>query len=298
MHEPSIAHETRDVIGRARQELLEVVEHEQHPALGEGLAERRGDRSLGRRRDPDRGRDRGVDELRIANRGELHEGHAIGEAVAGSRRDRHPEPGLARTARTGQGHDLRRVEQPAHDFELVVPSHERGQALWQVGSAQRPQWPLVVGRAGHDEAMHRPWLVEVLEPARTGGQDRRTLRQGMGETTNRVVAEHDLAAVPRGSEACRIVHVHTDVVRAVGGQRPVARVDADSDAHSSAGRERRAGEGATHGNGRGDRIRGGSEGRERTVALVFDHGPVVLTDGRLDEHVVHPEQSRPLGGDE
>ena len=88
-----------------RQQLFQVVEHEERRPIAEVRAERIADGSLGRFAHAERRRDGRLDQRRVAQRGEVDEPDAVREPVADVTRDRQREARLAAATRAGQRDD-------------------------------------------------------------------------------------------------------------------------------------------------------------------------------------------------
>ena len=120
-------------IGRAQQvgddrgrvgDLLEVVEHQEQPAVVQPLGERVHDRTGPAVDEPDGGGDPRSDEHRVADRLERHEEGAVRESAGNLAGKLERESRLAGPARSGQGQQARRREQARGLIELAVAPDE------------------------------------------------------------------------------------------------------------------------------------------------------------------------------
>ena len=132
--------------GRGREDLLEVVQHEQHAALAEVLDHAFGQVPLALA-DVERLRDRGHEQLRVRDRREADEQGAVAELGLERVRDRESQPRLARPSGTGERDEPRALvaEKRADRGELEPAADQR-----RGGHRQRPSRP--GGRFGGGEA--------------------------------------------------------------------------------------------------------------------------------------------------
>ena len=127
---------SRDERGQQRSgldDLLEVVDHEQHLLRGE----ERGQRLPGTLVDPECLRDRGNDEVRIGDAGQVDQVDAIGMLVKQVRGNLDRQACLARSAGARQGHEpnVTPAQQGAQLADLSLPSDERRRLGRQVRRA-------------------------------------------------------------------------------------------------------------------------------------------------------------------
>ena len=115
-----------------RDDLLEVVEHEQHRLVAQPVGERIGDRPGGPLRDADRAGDPGGDQHRVADRLERYEEDAVREVVRDAGGELERQSRLARAARPGQRQQPGRAEQGRRLGQLGVATDEGRQLGRQV----------------------------------------------------------------------------------------------------------------------------------------------------------------------
>jgi hypothetical protein len=124
----------RRELARRLEQVLEVVEEQEQPLVGDVLGEAvlRAER-LGRR--PEH-------ELRVAERREWHPPNAVRIAVRERGRALHGEPRLTRTARTGEGKKaVLLVQEQRYDFaELAFAPEKRLRGNWEVCLVERLEW--------------------------------------------------------------------------------------------------------------------------------------------------------------
>jgi hypothetical protein len=77
-------------------------------------------------------RNRGEDEIRVLDRGQRHEVHAVREAAGDLRRQLEAKPGLAAATRAGEGQQAAALQQGLQILQLALPADEAGQLAWQV----------------------------------------------------------------------------------------------------------------------------------------------------------------------
>ena len=156
-----------DFRGR-REQLFEVVQDEQHRPLAEVDAQRLGRRLVGRLPDTERHGDGRLHEVRILERGEVHEPDAMREQVARASRHGERKPRLAAAAGSGQGDDPAGEEVGPDTVDLVLPADEgrdlAREVRWDLGRSERP---CIIGRAGDDQPVQRDRIVEILDGPRT-----------------------------------------------------------------------------------------------------------------------------------
>jgi hypothetical protein len=113
-------------LGGTGQQLLDVVEDEQHPPTGQllGQSPQPGLAGVG----PDRQRERPGhlvgNERRVVHCGEGHERHAVGEVRRRLSRRADSEPGLAHSARSREGHQPVVLDQPRQLGHLPAATDE------------------------------------------------------------------------------------------------------------------------------------------------------------------------------
>src|SRR5439155_19042878 len=108
------------------------------------------------------------DQLRTADRGQVDEECAIGEAIEHLRSDLQPQPGLPRAARPGQRYQARRLttEQLADGGDFLLPPNEGSRLHRQVlrPGFQRPQGREVAWQIRQDNLEQALRKLEVLDP--------------------------------------------------------------------------------------------------------------------------------------
>ena len=200
-----------DDVRGVREELLEVVEHEQRSLARQELVQVVGT--------ADHPRDRRLDQLRIPYRGERDEPDAVAVLLDALRSCLQRQPSLARAAGAGERDDAMRVEQREHLGQLAFASDERRRLHRQVrlvDALQRRE--LIVAELV--EPLRR---CKVLEPVHA------EVAQAIcaGEIA-RCLREENLAAVTGSGDARGAMHIDPDV--SLFGHRRLARVQ--SHAHS------------------------------------------------------------------
>ena len=139
--------------GRGRQQLLEVVEHEQRPAGAQRLDEALERRPSAGKRHPDRLRDGRRQQHRLRYRRERHEVHPVGKSVRDVGRELQGHPGLAGSARAGQRQQPRPIQQADRlRDDRLAPDEARdlhGQVVRR--RVERPRRREVVAEALDDE---------------------------------------------------------------------------------------------------------------------------------------------------
>jgi hypothetical protein len=120
------------VPGGGLQEVLAVVEHDEHASIPQVVDERRGERAPGLLGDPERCRDALEDQAFVGERAELDHPAAILELVEHVGRDLQREPGLADTAGAREGEQRGRLEERARIPQLALSADERRELAGQV----------------------------------------------------------------------------------------------------------------------------------------------------------------------
>ena len=203
--------EPEDDVRGVREELLEVVEHKQS-----SLARQELEQVV---RTADHPRDRRLDQVRIAYRGERDEPHTVAVLLDALRSCLQRQPSLARAARAGERDDAMHVEQREHLRKLSFASDERCRLHRKVRLVDTPQRRELV-------------VVELVEPFRGC----KVLEPVRAEVTQAICAgeiarclrDENLAAVTGSGDARSAMHVDPDV--AFLGHHRLARVQ--SHAHS------------------------------------------------------------------
>ena len=147
--------------GRRLDEVLEVVEDEQEPLLGEEALEALGDGSGAGLAEPERLRDRGQDERGVGDRRERDEEDALREVLDQLGGGLEREPGLARAARAGERQQAHVVPpKPLGDRGHLALAADQRRGL--DGQVRRP----VLERAQRRELVRQPVDHELREPLR------------------------------------------------------------------------------------------------------------------------------------
>ena len=143
------------------EQVLAVVEHQQHWARSHELQQRLGDGHALLVRYREHGRDR----VRIGQATELHQPRAAGVAGEHFGRDLHREARLADAADSGERHNARFLEGRHDRGELVVASDERGDLRGQVGwiGVESPQRREVARERRVDDLEHPHGLREIAQ---------------------------------------------------------------------------------------------------------------------------------------
>ena len=247
----------------ARDDLLEVVEHQQRGAVLEVVLHAIDGRPL-RGEQPDGRGDRRRHEVRIGHRRERHEPRAVGVPVDAVARERQRQPRLARAAGAGERQQPRPVQQRHRAVDLGPPDERRQLGRQVVG---REIERLERGKRGLQTVgldLVQPLRArEVLEPVLA------EVEQGdpgadLARDDARRIREDDLAAVGRRRDARRAVHLDAHVV--ARDDQDLAGVDAHAHPDVTAF-PRVGGEGLLGGDGRADGPGGRREGDEDRVAL-------------------------------
>ena len=263
-------------------QLLEVVQQEEHPPVGDVVEE-------GRRVPPLAGEAEHVGQRRprdprIGHVAQRDEVDAVGKAVADRLRHRHGQSGLARTAGSGerQQSGLRARKHLRELLELALAADEgvRGRRQVRPG-AEAAQWREVLLQTGHDELVQLLHAGDVLEAVVAERLHRRTAREAPADQPPGGLREHDLPAVRRAGDARREVDVHPDVPVLVGLR--LSRVQPHPDPHvgvfgPAVLRERPLCLHACL-----DGVAGRREGHEEAVALGAELVPVPGVDGGAHE---------------
>ena len=123
-------------LGRGINDMLAVVQHQQHPPTCERPRDTlRGDLLAGKLK-PDRGSHRGRNQAGIGQRRKLGEPHAVREFQQKPTGRRQRQPRLANAAGAGEGNEAM-VRDKAQDLaQFVVPANQIGDRLWQVARRQ------------------------------------------------------------------------------------------------------------------------------------------------------------------
>ena len=183
--------------GRSRQQLLQVVEQQQHPLL----IDVRGETVLG----ADRLGDGRFDEARLVDGGQRHPEHAAAEVVDALGRRLEGKPRLAGAACPGQRHDPGAVDQPGDLDQLRGPTDERAGLRRQVRGIERAQRRERL----RTELVQPLGSAEVLEPMQP--------EVAPGVATQRLarrLGQDDLAAMGRRTDPGGTVDVDADVALA------------------------------------------------------------------------------------
>ena len=124
--------------GSGGDDLLEVVEDEQHAAIRDVLRQPLGSAAAGPVCEAQLLGDRGGDELGLGDRRELDEEHAVGMVVQRSGRNLQAESRLAGAARAGEGQQAAAPQQVEHLADLSLAPEEGRQPRRQVVRRRSP----------------------------------------------------------------------------------------------------------------------------------------------------------------
>ena len=272
---------------RGVEHVLEVVEHEEHLAIGEVVAEDRRVAAAGLLAQGEGAGDGGGDEVGFPRGGQEHREGAIGLIRQQVRRKAHREARLARASGSGEG------EQPGPVLGQDRPGGgQLALAADQLGRLGRQIRRARADRAQRGEPAVEPLdlqvpkgegLVDVLEPVGAerpqGDPDR-----GLAELLARGARQHHLAAVPGRADPGAPVQVDPHV--ALGARHGRAGVEADAQAQGGSIGPAVPGVGALDGD---RRAKGGNalgEGDEEGVALGVNLVSAVLGDRRAQDAAV------------
>ncbi len=216
-------------LGRPVQ-LLEVVQHQQRPALGQVAGHRLGGLAVAAHV---QAVGQGLPHhLGVADGCQREEVHAMRECRVQRRRRGQGQPGLADAAGAGQRHQphLRLGERGAQVLQVAVPPDQRrhrhrqarlGPRLFSGGKSSR--------RPGPGQLVDVLRLPDVLQPVKPQVPDGHPGRQPGCRQQPRRLGQHHLTAVRGRRDPRRPVHVHADVAVLVPGR--LARVQAHPDPH-------------------------------------------------------------------
>jgi len=113
-------------------QVLAVVEDEQHLARRQGGVEHRERLTRPRLRDPEDTRDHGRQEVAVGHRRQLDEPRAVRKAAAEHGGEPQREPGLADARGPEQRDQSRAMHEPRQLAQLALAAHERSQLRRQV----------------------------------------------------------------------------------------------------------------------------------------------------------------------
>ena len=265
-HGGKLGHRRRRV-----EDVLEVVEDQQHPPIaGELTQANRGRHAL--LGEAERAGDSGRHTGRVGEALEPDEEHAVGEVlehgVSGGQR----QPRLARPARTGQGQGARvaRLARAGERLEVALAADQRvgGRRQVRAHDLQGARWRKAIGgHAVDDQVKHSPRLGEVLQAVLAQVLDR-----GVDQLPRGGANEH-LPAVTRRGQAGSVVHVDAPVIVVADLRR--AGVQPHPDAHRRTGRPVVLRQGALGRRDGGHGVGGTREGDEERVALGVHLDPAV-----------------------
>ena len=252
---PAEVAERRDRAGGVREQVLGVVEQQEHPLAAEHLREHVLDRPAGLLDHVERLRRVPEHERRVAQRGERDPPDAVVEAVRGLGRGLEREPGLAGAAGAGEREQADAVPEPLdHLVQLPRAAEELRRRHGEVRLVQRPR-PRELARPELEEPLRRG---EILEAVLAEVADLEALVEQVAGRAG----EQRLPAVRRRHDPRRPVDVEPDVLRRVEDR--LAGVDAHPDP------DRPALERLERFAHRPHRVGGRREGGEEAVAGVVD----------------------------
>ena len=259
----------------ALDEMLEVVEHEQHRALAEVVEQlvlRREVAVHAVEGELDRLGEGGREEVRRRDGRERYEVDAVRVAVDAASGGLEREPGLARSARSDEREQAAFgvLQQPVDRFEFRRPADERRSRQGEVLHArlERLQQRELARQAVDLELVDALRRAEILEAVHAQVADVR-----VNECTGRLRQEH-LPAVPDGGDTRALVHVEPDVT--LVRQPRLARVQPHAHAN------RPAGKCALGVRGGGDGARRAGEGDEERITLRVDLDALVVGKRRAE----------------
>ena len=270
------------------EDVLEVVEHEEKVPVGEVRAESLHDRT---RRHPllahaEDVRDRRRNEGGVLDRGELHEEHAVGIAVAELRGDAYRESRLPGPTRTGERDQSRALEKFRDHSHLLLAADETGDLGGKVRrNLERSRLGKVARQALDLEVAQVLRMREVLQPVAAEIAKSNAARKIVLHEGARGAGEDHLPAVRRRRDARRRVDVDAEVV--VASEHALAGVQTHPHPEGSPVAPRVLREAVLSG-GRGAHGRGRTrKHREERVALRADLDAVAPRDrGAEDLRVV------------
>ena len=274
------------------EDLLEVVEHEEHGPVAQVLGEGLGRGPVAGLDETERaGHDRG-DQARLAHLIESHEERPVDERRPQllGRSDR--EAGLARPTRAGQRHEPVLAHERDELLDLTLAPDQACQRLGQVAAprvegADRRE----VGREPIDHELVEPFLaIEVLEPVVAEVAHIHSGGQGATRERLRLRRQQHLAAVRRRGDAGRPMDVEPDVV--VAAPAALAGVDPDPDLDDRAVRPIGSCQRLLDGDRGPDRAGRRREDHEERVALGADLDAILVRDRRPDQLGLPLEQRR------
>ena len=261
--------------GGALDEMLEVVEHEQHRALAEVVEQlvlRREVAVHAVEGELDRLGEGGREEVRRRDGRERYEVDAVRVAVDAASGGLEREPGLAGSARSDEREQaaLGVLQQPVDRFEFRRPADERRSRQGEVLHArlERLQQRELARQAVDLELVDALRRAEILEAVHAQVADVR-----VNECTGRLRQEH-LPAVPDGGDTRALVHVEPDVT--LVRQPRLARVQPHAHAN------RPAGKCALAVRSGGDGVRRAGEGDEKRITLRVDLDALVVGKRRAE----------------
>ncbi len=179
LHARAVSHQRVGEACACVDQVLAIVEHEQHPLLLE-MTDERVLRGLARKiADAEHGGHRLRHEARLGQRRELDHPRAIGEAVEILGRDLQAQARLAAAPRADHRHERRLREKRTDMGEHVLPAHERRDLPRQIVALyrQRPERREAVPEVRMRKLMDVLGPREVLELVKSEAAKRGTLRQ-------------------------------------------------------------------------------------------------------------------------
>ena len=201
--------------GGRRDQVLAIVEHDEHRTGGEEVGQRVLDRLAGLQLHAEDAAHRLGDHGRIRDPGELDEPRAVPVPGRDLGRDLQREPGLPDPSDPGERDQPRLLQSGDDPFDVVAASDEAGRLDRQVGreGVERAEGWEFVECIGDDELEHPLGLGQVPEPVLTEITERVGVADLGGiEQLGRCPRDEDLTAVTDRHEPCSSVHLGPEVV--------------------------------------------------------------------------------------
>ena len=214
---------------RLRQQLFEVIYHEQGLPAAQMLDHHVQRQPVACHRNPDRLRDNGWNHFGIADRGERDEVDTIRKLVEGLSCDLQAQTGLTDAARSGQREQARRLDQPLRARHHLRAAHKAGQLGRKViGCAvERAQRRKYIWNSLHEKLIKVLRPCEITQAVQAQVAQLQPLRKTAGHQRLGGLGHQHLAAVGRPRDPRGMMDVEPDVF--VAHQRRFARVEADPD---------------------------------------------------------------------
>ena len=264
-------------------DLFEVVHHQQELLVAEIILHSLEDGSPGHLGDAERPCQRRRHQVRIGDRGEVHEEAAVLELREHLRGDPEGQPRLSGPPGPRQGEEAGPAEKPARLGDLSLAADERRELDRQIGGPgieRSRRWEVRFETLDHQiEEVLR--MIQVLQPVPSKIPDPDTGREGPVHQGPRGLREDGLPSVGRSGDAGGTMHVDPDVP--VQADHPVSRVKAHPNPDLDRGRPRVPGQASLRRHRGLNGSRRALEHGEEGVALgAHLHAPAVL-DGTAND---------------